>query len=60
VVDVFVEEDIVEFERESIMAISGGVLWVSSRALNGHSDQPLAESINLRLRYASEIRSGMK
>jgi hypothetical protein len=45
VVDVLVEDDIVEFERESIMAISRGVLWVSSRALNGHSDQSLTENI---------------
>ena len=44
-VDVLVEDDIVEFERESIMAISRGVLWVSSRASGGHSDQPLAESV---------------
>jgi len=40
-----VEVDIVGFERDSIMAISGGVLWVSSRASNGHSDQPLAEIV---------------
>jgi hypothetical protein len=45
VVDVLVEDDVVEFERESIMAISRGVLWVSSRASNGHSDQPLAEIV---------------
>jgi hypothetical protein len=42
-VDVLVEDDIVEFERESIMAVSRGVLWVSSRASNGHSIWPLAQ-----------------
>lgn len=44
-VDVLVEDDMVEFERDSIMAISRGVLWVSSRASGGHTDQPLAEGM---------------